>query len=383
MRKIFIICFSVILCFCQGSIVFAKDEPKLYAKACILMEAESGRVLYEKNSKSQMANASTTKILTCYYVILHSKLNETVKISKNAARQPKVSLGVREGESYQLGDLLYGLMLESYNDCAVALAEHVEGSVPAFEKKINKLAKKMGAKNTHFVTPNGLDKTDAGGSHRTTAYDLALIMKKCLKNKTFLKITRCLSYSFSDRTRKRNFSCQNHNALLRSMEGAISGKTGFTTKAGFCYVGAVKRQQMTLIVVLLGCGWPPHKTYKWTDVNQLVLYGTKHYERKEYEQKGERLKKINVIQGVRDKVYGEIKPLKIHWIQKKSEDFQIKYTYKKQIQAPVKMNTTVGKVTYFSGRNVIGSQNIYASQSIQEKSVWWYLGKIIVCFFKL
>ena len=111
------------------------------------------------------------------------------EVSKNAAMQPKVRLGVREGEKYKVKDLLYGLMLESYNDCAVVLAEHAEGSVEKFEKRMNQMAENLGTLNTHFVTPNGLDGIDKKGRHETTAQDLAKIMARCIKNQQFLEIS--------------------------------------------------------------------------------------------------------------------------------------------------------------------------------------------------
>ena len=242
MKKIFCVIWSLFLCLQLGfHTVRADDTLKLYAKSAILMDAGSGRVLFDKSGKSKMPNASTTKILTCLYIIKHCNLEEEATVSKNAAAQPQVHLGARAGEKYKVKDLLYGLMLESYNDCAVILAEHAAGSTENFAKKLNAEARSYGAKSTHFVTPNGLDRTDKNGIHSTTAYDLALIMKQCIKNKEFLEITRAKSHSFHDASGKRSFTCNNHNALLSMMDGAVSGKTGFTSKAGYCYVGAVKK----------------------------------------------------------------------------------------------------------------------------------------------
>ena len=278
MKKIFCVIWSLFLCLQLGfHTVRADDTLKLYAKSAILMDAGSGRVLFDKSGKSKMPNASTTKILTCLYIIKHCNLEEEATVSKNAAAQPQVHLGARAGEKYKVKDLLYGLMLESYNDCAVILAEHAAGSTENFAKKLNAEARSYGAKSTHFVTPNGLDRTDKNGIHSTTAYDLALIMKQCIKNKEFLEITRAKSHSFHDASGQRSFTCNNHNALLSMMDGAVSGKTGFTSKAGYCYVGAVKKNGMTMIAVVLACGWPPHKTYKWSDVRTLVDYGAKNY----------------------------------------------------------------------------------------------------------
>ena len=180
MKTIVFVFLYMIICSVQIYSISA-DELNLNAKAAVIMDAESGKILYGKSKDQKMPNASTTKILTCLYILEHCDIEKKAKVSKNAAIQPKVRLGVREGESYKVKDLLYGLMLESYNDCAVVLAEYAAGSVEKFEKRVNQLAGKLGASNTHFVTPNGLDGTDKNGRHETTAQDLAKIMASCIK----------------------------------------------------------------------------------------------------------------------------------------------------------------------------------------------------------
>ena len=145
----------------------------------------------------------------------------------------------------------------------------------SFAVLMNKKAEAIGCTNTHFITPNGLDAKDSAGEHRTTARDLALIMSYAVKNREFLKITETRNYSFFDLSGKRNFSVQNTNALLDMVDGVISGKTGYTGEAGYCYVCAWKKEGKTLVVSLLGCGWPGHKTYKWRDAEKLLKYGEK------------------------------------------------------------------------------------------------------------
>ena len=261
--------------------VFAAPE-ELYAQSAVLMDADSGRVLFEKNGMEQRPMASTTKILTCILVLEKAGLGETAEVSRNAASQPKVHLGVRAGEKYYVQDLLYSLMLESHNDAAVILAEHVGGSLEGFAALMNEKAKEIGCADSHFITPNGLDAEDEEGAHSTTAADLAKIMRYCItlspKKAEFLEITRTSSRAFSDVEGKRSFSCVNHNAFLGMMDGALSGKTGFTGKAGYCYVGALTRDGKTFIVALLACGWPNNKTYKWKDTRKLMESGLKNYE---------------------------------------------------------------------------------------------------------
>lgn len=282
-----LILFGVLL-FGSATAAFAEggeavlDENKLYARSAVLMDADSGRILYEKDGHKKMPMASTTKIMTCILTLESGKTEEIVEISSYAASMPKVHLGMRAGEHYRMKDLLYSLMLESHNDSAVAIAEHVGGSVEGFAEMMNQKAAELGCKDTFFITPNGLDaqkeiETPEGSvtvEHSTTAADLAKIMSYCIVNSPqkdgFLEITRTPSHSFSNLKVKeggeavsggRNFSCNNHNAFLSMMEGALSGKTGFTGKAGYCYVGSLKRDDKTFVVALLACGWPNNKTY--------------------------------------------------------------------------------------------------------------------------
>ena len=224
-----------------GITTYAKEdkEPEsLYAQSAVLMDADSGRVLFEKNGYEIMAMASTTKIMTCILALEEGNVDDVVTASTNAATQPKVHLGMKEKEQFFLRDLLYSLMLESHNDSAVAIAEHLADTVEKFANKMNQKAKELGCKNTYFITPNGLDAVDEQGIHSTTAADLARIMSYCIKEspmkQEFLKITGTENHSFSNVDGSRMFNCSNHNTFLTMMDGAISGKTGFTGKAGYC-----------------------------------------------------------------------------------------------------------------------------------------------------
>ena len=241
----------------------------LYARSAVLMDADSGRILFEKNGEERLANASTTKILTCILALEKGEPEETVTFSEEAVRQPEVHLGASKGEVFYLGDLLYSLMLESHNDTAVAVAEAVSGSTAAFAEEMNQKAKEIGCTETHFVSPNGLDWEDEDGPHETTAGDLARLLRYCIhqspKKEEFLKITRTGEKSFSNLSGTRTYSCTNHNAFLSMMDGALTGKTGFTGKAGYCYTGALSDGDRTFIIALLACGWPNNKTYKWSD----------------------------------------------------------------------------------------------------------------------
>ena len=245
----------------------------LHAYSAVLYDGEAGRVLYEKNGYEVLPMASTTKIMTLLVVLEHTEPTDIVTVSQNAAKQPDVQLNMNTGEQYYVGDLCYSLMLESHNDTAVALAEHVGGSVEGFAVLMNAKAKALGAYSAHFVTPNGLD----AEGHGITAADLAKIAAYAVKQEDFRKITTTQSHTFTELTKGHSFTVNNKDAFLSMMEGAIGVKTGFTGKAGYCFVGAVEREDRLLISVVLASGWPPHKTYKWSDTRLLMNYGLENF----------------------------------------------------------------------------------------------------------
>ncbi len=282
---VFLIC-TIVLTVLFPIKISADSELSMYSGSYALMDADTGRVLKGKNETKSMANASTTKILTCIIALENANLNEQVVVSENAAAQPKVRLGVKVGEVYPLKDMLYALMLESFNDCAVAIAEHVGGSVEEFAKLMNQKALEIGCKDTYFITPNGLDEEEDGKFHHTTAEDLCKIMSYCVwessMKEEFLKITQTRNYSGCSNGRE--YSFVNRNAFLDQMEGVLSGKTGFTSKAGYCYVAAFESEGERYCIALLACGWPNNKTYKWKDAKNLLTYGADNYSKKHYEE---------------------------------------------------------------------------------------------------
>ena len=258
---------------------FYSPSPKieLNSLSALLMDGENNRVLYEVNGYQEMPMASTTKIMTCIIALEAGNLNDVVTVSSYAAGMPDVQLHIKAGEQYYLKDLLYPLMLESHNDVAVAIAEHIGGSVEGFATMMNDMARSLGCNNTNFVTPSGLD----AEGHYTTAKDLAVIAFYAIKNKDFITITNTPTYQFKELKKGRTFSVSNKNKFLYMMDGAIGIKTGFTGKAGYCFVGALKRSDRTLISVVLACGWPPRKNLKWADTKQLMTYGIENFEKKQ------------------------------------------------------------------------------------------------------
>ena len=275
MRKI-ICTLSLALCMSHITAFAAaaaeRAEPTVAAHGAILMDAKTGRVLWEKNSGNPMAMASTTKIMTAIIALENGNLEDVVTISQRAARSPEVNMNLTTGEELKLKDLLYALMLMSYNDAAVAIAEHISGDVETFCAEMTAKSKELGAVNTVFETPSGLDL----GDHHSTAYDMALIARYALNNPLFMDIINTPYITIH--SNKRTVDLQNRNRLLNEYEGATGVKTGFTGKAGNCFVGSAQRDGMTLISVVFASGWgPAGREQKWVDTKRILDYGFSNY----------------------------------------------------------------------------------------------------------
>ncbi|MCL2415667.1 MAG: D-alanyl-D-alanine carboxypeptidase, partial [Defluviitaleaceae bacterium] len=242
--------------------VFAEEskEPDVCAQGAILMDFETGRVLWEKNAHEPMAMASTTKIMTAILAIELGNLKDEVVVSRRAEIAPRVKMYLRKGEIIALGDLLHALMLQSSNDAAVAIAEHIGGDVENFCIMMTAKAKEIGAENTVFETPNGLD----GENHHSTAYDMALIARYALQNPKFNELINTPQTEV--KSSRATYNIINKNRLLREFDGANGVKTGYTGKAGHCFVGSALRDEMQLISVAFACGWGQRgKEQKWID----------------------------------------------------------------------------------------------------------------------
>ena len=382
----------------QASQTENADFLKLYAQSAVLMDGSSGRILYGKGQDIIRPMASTTKIMTCILALELGNLDDKVTASSYAASQPKVHLGVRSGEEYRLEDLLYALMLESYNDAAVMIAENIGGSVEDFAALMNQKAEELGCRDTYFITPNGLDgvKKDKDGVehiHSTTAADLAAIMRYCVmespKKEEFLSITRTQNHTFTDSSGRRSYSCFNHNAFLNMMEGVLSGKTGFTGGAGYSYVGAMENDGRTYIIALLGCGWPPHKTYKWADARKLYTYGLEHFRLKDVFRE-EVLPDIPVTGGLCWEEEGtcqestgaslHLKEEEMHLPLLLGEDEEVQVTKKipAVLQAPVREGQKIGTIDYSLNGTVIRQYPVYADRGVDKMTfsrvVWHILG---------
>ena len=379
MKKIKKKCLAVFLTLLlMETAVQAEGAPDdLYAQSAVLMDADTGRILFEKNGENEMPMASTTKIMTLLVTLLNADLEEEVAVSAYAASMPDVQLNIREGERYRLRDLCYSLMLESHNDSAVAIAEHVGGSVEGFAAMMNRKARELGCYHTYFITPNGLDAQDANGVHSTTAADLAKIMRCCMQNEDFLTITREPSWSFADLDGTRSFTVNNKNAFLNMMEGALTGKTGFTNGAGYCYVGALERDGKRLIAVVLACGWPNHKTWKWSDTRKLMEYGLENYHRETVGEEEIPLEPVRIENGQVDSVRIGAETTIKEVLLKEGDTFRMEILAPDQLGAPVEEGEVVGTVIYYLNEQIFDLFPICIQDTSLAIDYPWCLEQII------
>ena len=238
------------------------------------MDAANGRVLYEKEGDLRLPPASTTKVVTAIIALESGrKLNELLKVSKAATRVPASKLYLRPGQTMTIEDLLYGILLSSANDASLVLAEGIGGSVERFSALMTRKAHQVGAINSHFTNPHGLTAPD----HYSTARDLAILFRYAMRDANFREIVQTKigsvrsNYVVRKKTVARRISVRNHNRLLWNFDGALGGKTGYTHAAQKCFVGAVSRDGVTLIVSILGA------RDQWGDTKKLLQYGFDNY----------------------------------------------------------------------------------------------------------
>ena len=362
-----------ILCICKIN----ADEEKVvkYAKSAVLIDGDSGRILYEKSAHNKVSVASTTKIMTCIIVIENGNLGDMVTPSDYAIAMPKVKMHLDSKDKYKLEDLLYAMMLESYNDVAVAVAEHIAGSVEKFAELMNINAKDIGMKDTNFVTPNGLD----AKNQYSTAYDMALLGMYATNNELFVKITNTRNYSFVSENGRR-VSVSNKDAFLDKMSDAIGIKTGFTGNAGYCFVGALKNENKKLISCVLACGWPPNKGYKWNDTLSLMKYG-ENYNYKEIVDIQNDFVKYDVRNGV-ENILNTYTNEKFGLLLKNDDKVDKKIVISKK-NAPIFKNEVVGYENIYVNNIKIKAIEIKAKHNIKKYEFKYCLKKFFLIFFSL
>ncbi len=349
----------------------APSEPVLHAGYACVTDASSGRILYGKKADEKAPMASTTKIMTAILTLESGKTGDVVTASARAASMPKVHLGMTKGQQFYMQDLLYSLMLESHNDTAVAIAEHLGKTVEGFAGMMNKKAAELGMKNTLFVTPNGLD----SGSHSSTAHDMSILAAYAIQNKDFCQLIQTKRYSFSDVKKNRSYSLTNRDAFLSYYEGALGIKTGFTGKAGYCFVGAALRNGVTLTSCVLASGWPPDKSFKWIDTRELMDYGFENYTRSQLPLQDLTRVRIPVIDGVENTV-SCCQPPRIESLLSGYDNIRIVYDLPDKLHAPVRKSSPVGTVSYYINENLYRKDNIFPSKDVEKADFFDALTKI-------
>lgn len=357
-------------------------EPNTYSKNIIVIDRKTLTPLYEKNAFSKVAMASTTKIMTCIIALENCDLTEKIIVSKNAASVKGSTLGLKENSEISLIDLLYGLMLRSGNDCAIAIAEHISGTVEDYIFLMNQKCLELGINNTHFVTPHGLD----DDNHYTTAYDLAIITDYALKNAIFKKIVSTKNYNITLNGYLANIT--NTNELLNNVEGVYGVKTGFTFNAGRCLVTSCKRNDMDIIIVVLGSDTKKirgldtlnlinyiFKNYKYIDISTTINKAFSSY-------KNNYLNKV-ILYKTNDLPIIKLEEIDNYLVPLKT-DGNIKLSTK--IYMPNILSTNIdnkqviGNLYIYNDTNLLCSLNIYLENRLSPNS-WQFYYKKILNFF--
>ena len=353
---------ALILCLllCLPAQVAISATPKISAESAILMDAKTGQVLFEKNSRTRRAPASTTKVMTAIIAIESGHLEDEVTISLRAASTAGSSMHLSAGQRILLRELVTGLLLRSGNDAAVAISEHLAGSVENFVSLMNHKAALLGALDSHFVNPHGLTAV----SHYSTAFDLATIAKYALTNPIFATIvnTSETNIDWLDRQGKEHDQhLKNTNKLLSLFEEVDGVKTGTTDQAGPCLISSATRGTQQLIAVVL------HDHSRWNDAMQLLNFGFDNYKLYEYANKDDILCAIPIENGLSSMVDAIIQSQASLVV--KTADYKyitVNVDLPETIKAPVYQGQKIGEIV-FSVRNLpVKAVDIIAGQTIDE-----------------
>ncbi len=391
MKKISIMLIIVILLVNINIIVFADDEDeiidkeniqevleasttptkelKINSRAAIIYDRTSKTVLWGKEENTKRAMASTTKIMTSIVVLENANLTDTVTISKKAANTGGSRLKINTNDKITVNDLLYGLMLRSGNDAAVALAEYVGGSIEGFADLMNKKAEELNLKNTHFVTPHGLD----SDTHYTTAYELALITDYALQNTKFANIVNTKTTTINVNSVPRTIT--NTNELLGNLDGVNGVKTGFTNNAQRCLVTSTTRNSHQIICVVLGADT---KKIRTQDSVKLIEYAFKNYEYINLKEKmisefnNYSFDDIVINKGIEILPELQMEKLEIEELPINKEEvknIEVSIEYEKELEAPIVQNQKIGKIEVKLGEKLLYSTNIIIKNEIPKKNI--------------
>lgn len=351
MLKKLLFCFS--FCFFIAFFCVQAYALDISAKNAVLIEYESGDIIFSKNAFSRAPMASTTKIMTAIVAIENGNLDRVIEIPLEAVGVEGSSIYLKEGEQLTLRELLYALLLESANDAAVAIALEVGGSLENFVQMMNDKAVELSLENTNFTNPHGLDNEN----HYTTAYDLAQIARYAMQNPCFCEIASTKKQIIPSLDGERVLI--NHNKLLKSYEGAIGIKTGFTKKSGRCLVSCAERDGVKLIAVTLNA------PSDWNDHSSMLDLGFDKYEYLSLAETGDYILRLHCVGGQRSEITcGNLSSLGITLKKGDAERIVASFESERFLYAPIKQGTRVGKIIYSLDGQEIASLEIYALESV-------------------
>lgn len=356
------------------------NEPKINSRFAVVLDRKSKAVIYGKNENTKTKMASTTKIMTAIVVIENTNLNDIVEISAKAAGTGGSRLKIKKGDKITVKDLLYGLMLRSGNDAAVALAEYAGGDVEGFATLMNTKAKELGLKNTHFVTPHGLDSEE----HYTTPYELAILADYALNIETFANIVKTKTCNISINGYSRTIS--NTNELLGNLNGVYGVKTGFTNGAGRCLVTSIKREDLDIICVVLGADT---KRIRTTDSVKLIEYTFSNFNNINIKTKIEEefinwkninRGRINIEKGVKKGINLKLEEYSVESYPIKNDTenkIEIKIDAQLNLKAPIEKNTKIGELIILYDNNIILKVGILTDEKVKKKGISDYIIEMV------
>ncbi len=354
--------------------VLAADALDLDAKSAILIDATSGKILYEKNVDERLPMASMTKIMSMLIVMenIHNgnlKYDDKVLISKTASSMGGSQVFLQAGEEYKLEDLLKCIAVSSANDAVVAVAEKISGSEAEFVNLMNKRAQELGLSNTHFDNPHGLD----SDNHYSSARDMANLAKELLKYEDILKFTSI----YEDYLTKPDGSqiwLVNTNRLVRFYEGVDGLKTGFTTNAGYCLTATARKNDFRLISVVMKSSSGDTRS---KDTTTLLTYGFNSFKSNIIFSKDKELGEVEVLNGKKEKVkiYLKENVTEVLGVTEKTNDYSFNIKVNK-IKAPMKKNTIVGMAEVIDNEgNILTEVEIVIHEDLEKANFWNYLSK--------
>ncbi len=375
-RIIAILTVSAVFLFSFSFMAFAENEDavSVKAKAAVLMDVQTGQVLYSFNENEQLYPASVTKImpLLLFMEALDSgkiTLDETVTASPAAAAKGGSQIWLKEGEQMTVDELLRATAIASANDACTALGEHIAGSEEGFVKLMNDRAKELGMKNTHFVNCSGLD--DDTTEHLTTAYDIALMSRELLKHERIKTYTTV----WMDTLRNGETELTNTNRLVRFYNGTTGLKTGTTSKAGHCLSASAERDSLHLIAVVMGSD---NSTDRFEGAKALLNWGFANYETVTPEIDSSLITDVRVLKGIDEYVRPKIEGLESLTLKSgQKEGLTTEISIAADVEAPVEENQILGKVTLKIGEKAVGEYTLTAEKAVGKINLRIMMSRII------